>query len=200
MNIVDKKKEQYLESEHRHQYILDAAIRVFNSKGYNMATTAEIAKEAGISEPTMYKHFLNKAALFMECFQLIVSQLLGIYRDIYKKNRDDEIAYLEGVSRAYIDFVLNNPDKSNFLVHLLSYKNDPNFNSAFNDFMESSINGITKVLNSAKQKGLVNISGDVRLSAVWFVSQYFTIVSLTEFVDKEQLTSENIIGLIRGLW
>lgn len=199
-NIVKKTKAKYLEYELREQEILNAAIRLFNEKGFRATTTAEISNAAGISEPTMYKHFENKAALFMECFQSIVDQLLGVYRDIYKKNRDDEIAYLEGVSRAYVDFVLNNPDKSKFLVHLLSYKGAPEFNSAFNDFMESSINGIARILDSAKQKGSVKISGDVRLYAAWFVSQYFTVVSLVDFVDKEQLTSENIIKLMKGVW
>ena len=37
--------------------ILDAAERVFNRRGYDRATTREIAAEAGVSEGTLYNYF-----------------------------------------------------------------------------------------------------------------------------------------------
>ena len=43
--------------------LLDVARRLFVQKGY-MVTTAEIAKEAGVSEGTIFKRFPTKAELF----------------------------------------------------------------------------------------------------------------------------------------
>ena len=83
MNIVEKSREKYLEYEKRHQHILDAAIRIFNSKGYQSATTAEIAREAGISEPTMYKHYPSKKDLFLSCARSIEEELQRQYRTVY---------------------------------------------------------------------------------------------------------------------
>lgn len=44
--------------------ILESALRLFSKKGYLGATTKEIAKEAGIAEVTLFRHFPSKAVLF----------------------------------------------------------------------------------------------------------------------------------------
>lgn len=44
--------------------ILESALRLFSKKGYLGATTKEIAKEAGIAEVTLFRHFPSKAELF----------------------------------------------------------------------------------------------------------------------------------------
>ncbi|PSL02194.1 TetR family transcriptional regulator [Haloactinopolyspora alba] len=44
--------------------ILDAAARIMRTDGVAGATTKEIAREAGFSEATLYKHFSDKADLF----------------------------------------------------------------------------------------------------------------------------------------
>ena len=68
MNIVDKSREKLLLYENRHQTILDNSIRIFNSRGYKAATTAMIARESNISEPTLYKHFKNKKTVVPRLF------------------------------------------------------------------------------------------------------------------------------------
>jgi AcrR family transcriptional regulator len=199
MNIVEKTKGKYLDYEKREQEILNVAIRLFNEKGYKATTTAEIAKEASISEPTMYKHFENKAALFMECFSSIVNELIGMYRKVYRETKDDEMAYLKGVTMTYVDFVIENPGKSKFLVHLLSYKDDPEFDDAFKGFMEKSVDTIAGIIKAARKKGMVHIKIDERFLAAWFVSQYFTVVSLMEIIKDKKLIRDNLFYLVKAV-
>jgi AcrR family transcriptional regulator len=47
--------------------VLDTACRVFSRSSYRGATTAEIAREAGISEPILYRHFGSKRDLYLAC-------------------------------------------------------------------------------------------------------------------------------------
>ncbi|MBN2283802.1 MAG: TetR/AcrR family transcriptional regulator [Deltaproteobacteria bacterium] len=199
MNIVDKTKERYLEYERRHQEILDAAIRVFNSKGYNAATTAEIAREAGISEPIMYKHFGSKPELFLACFRSISDELLEAYREVYKNTVDNEVGYLEGVARVYIDFVENNPHKSMFLVHLLSYRDKPEFERVFMDFMDASIEGVRRIIEAAKEKGRIRSTIDARILAGFFVNQYFTVVALKELGGFQQSFNDVFFEIIHSM-
>jgi TetR/AcrR family transcriptional regulator len=49
------------------QAVLDTACRVFSRSSYRGATTAEIAREAGISEPILYRHFGSKRDLYLAC-------------------------------------------------------------------------------------------------------------------------------------
>jgi AcrR family transcriptional regulator len=51
----------------RRQAVLDTACRVFSRSSYRSATTAEIAREAGISEPILYRHFGSKRDLYLAC-------------------------------------------------------------------------------------------------------------------------------------
>jgi AcrR family transcriptional regulator len=48
--------------------LLEAAGRVFATRGYARATTKEIAKVAGVAEGTIYRHFADKQDLFYATF------------------------------------------------------------------------------------------------------------------------------------
>ena len=56
-----------LTAEARRQAVLETACRVFSRSSYRGATTAEIAREAGISEPILYRHFGSKRDLYLAC-------------------------------------------------------------------------------------------------------------------------------------
>ncbi|RLC15788.1 MAG: hypothetical protein DRI57_12310 [Deltaproteobacteria bacterium] len=203
MNILEKAKKKYMVYEERQQQILDAAIRLFNEKGYHATTTLAIAREAGVHEPTLYKHFRKKSELYIACFQSIEDQLSVEYRKIYRENRDDVTAYISGVIRAYTDFVEQNPHKSMFLIHLFSNRNDPLFYPIFKKFMEENIRAVEKVLTSANEKGEIRLKSadqhEIRSLASLFVCQYFAVVVVHDFVKSEFLKSETFINSMTGM-
>lgn len=56
--------------------ILEAALAEVAERGYGGATTAAIARRAGVTEMTLFRHLPNKARLLEELPQLIASELL----------------------------------------------------------------------------------------------------------------------------
>jgi AcrR family transcriptional regulator len=56
-----------LPAAERRQAIVDAGLRVFAAGSYSAATTAQIAREAGVSEPILYRHFGSKRDLYLAC-------------------------------------------------------------------------------------------------------------------------------------
>lgn len=54
------------------QALMDAALAVFVERGFARATTREIARRAGLSEGTMYRHFTDKYELFHQVFLSLV--------------------------------------------------------------------------------------------------------------------------------
>jgi len=56
-----------LTAEARRQAVLDSACRAFSRSSYRGATMAEIAREAGITEPILYRHFGSKRDLYLAC-------------------------------------------------------------------------------------------------------------------------------------
>lgn len=56
-----------LPAAERRLALLETAMRVFSARSYRGVTTAEIAREAGVSEPILYRHFASKRALYLAC-------------------------------------------------------------------------------------------------------------------------------------
>ncbi len=49
----------------RREQLLACAAKLFAEKGYARATTAQLAKSAGVTEPIIYRHFKSKRELFV---------------------------------------------------------------------------------------------------------------------------------------
>ena len=56
-----------LPAAERRRALVDAALRVFSEGSYAGATTAQIAREACVSEPILYRHFVSKRELYFAC-------------------------------------------------------------------------------------------------------------------------------------
>ena len=59
----------------RRATIVDAALSVFSARTYRGATTAEIARAAGVTEPILYRHFGSKRELFLACVDEVWKRL-----------------------------------------------------------------------------------------------------------------------------
>lgn len=60
----------------RREQLLDVAAELFATRGYAGATTAQIAKEAGVTEPIIYRHFKSKRDLFVALIERTGKQTL----------------------------------------------------------------------------------------------------------------------------
>ena len=58
-----------LPAAERRDAVLETALRVFADGSYRGTTTAEIAREAGVSEPVLYRHFGSKRELYLACIE-----------------------------------------------------------------------------------------------------------------------------------
>lgn len=57
--------------------IIDAAIKVFSDKGFEGATTSEIAQEAGVAEGTIFRHFGTKKGILHGILLRVVANFQG---------------------------------------------------------------------------------------------------------------------------
>src|SRR6266516_4670974 len=85
--------------------ILDAAAHVMRTKGMANATTKEIAKAAGFSEATLYKHFRDKAEIFIDVLRERLPSLTPIMASLPDRvGRVPLRATLLDVARAAVTF------------------------------------------------------------------------------------------------
>src|SRR3954469_22159596 len=66
---------EQLRAVQRHQRIIDAAEKVFSSKGYHGTLVDEIAAEAETSKGGVYFHFPNKQAIFLALLDRLSAML-----------------------------------------------------------------------------------------------------------------------------
>ena len=77
-----------LPADERRRTIVQAALRVFSSSSYAGSTTAEIAREAGVSEPLLYRHFPSKRDLWAACLDAAWEE----FREAFDRASDDLLA------------------------------------------------------------------------------------------------------------
>jgi AcrR family transcriptional regulator len=71
-----------LSAQARRLQILQVATRLFSQHGYLGTTTQAIASEAGVTEPIIYRHFENKANLYLEVLAHALDDLLDQWHAI----------------------------------------------------------------------------------------------------------------------
>ncbi|MBO0703216.1 MAG: helix-turn-helix transcriptional regulator, partial [Candidatus Dormibacteraeota bacterium] len=64
--------------------IVEASLRVMAKRGVTNATTKEIAREAGVSEGSLYNHFENKTELFGSAFGSVSSGIRGAMQELFE--------------------------------------------------------------------------------------------------------------------
>lgn len=104
--------------EKRKNEILDAAEKVFFSKGYEKASMNDVAKEAGIAKGTLYLYFKTKKDLYFaignRALDIIVSKFYEISRSHSFRNGLEKLVAL---AKAYFEFSKKYPNYHKFLVN-----------------------------------------------------------------------------------
>jgi len=69
-----------LPASKRREQLLETAGRIFASRGYAGATTSELARAAGVTEPIIYRHFSSKRDLFIALIERTGHQTIRLWQ------------------------------------------------------------------------------------------------------------------------
>lgn len=75
-----------LPAEERKAAVLECACGIFSTGSYRGTTTAEIARQAGVTEPVLYRHFASKRDLYLA----VLEESWGRLRAMWQEAVDDE--------------------------------------------------------------------------------------------------------------
>jgi TetR/AcrR family fatty acid metabolism transcriptional regulator len=70
------------------ELIINAAIKVFAQKGFYTANVADVAKEAGVADGTIYLYFKNKDDLLISLFETKMEEILKRFSSLLRSNKD----------------------------------------------------------------------------------------------------------------
>ena len=85
-----------VEKNHKYHQILEAAIKVFARQGFHQSTVAQIAKEAGVADGTIYLYFKNKDDILVQFFNYKTKQVFDSFRAEVARTESslDKLRYL----------------------------------------------------------------------------------------------------------
>ena len=70
-----------VEKNNKYHQILEAAVKVFARQGFHQSTVAQIAKEAGVADGTIYLYFKNKDDILVQFFSFRAKQVFERFRE-----------------------------------------------------------------------------------------------------------------------
>jgi AcrR family transcriptional regulator len=88
-------------AEERRRCVIGAACRVFSKASYHGATTAEIARESGVTEPVLYRHFASKRDLYLACLDAAWAHVRRLWEEAIAAEPDPALR-LGAMGRAYV--------------------------------------------------------------------------------------------------
>lgn len=88
----------------KYHQILNAAIKVFADEGFHHATIAQVAKEAGVADGTIYLYFKNKADILTHFFNYKTRLVFDRFREAVDQVEDAEAKLRNLILRHLTEF------------------------------------------------------------------------------------------------
>nr|WP_217505597.1 TetR/AcrR family transcriptional regulator [Pseudomonas corrugata] len=169
----------------RRQAISKAAIELFERQGFQNTTIEQIAGQAGVSAPTVFKYFGNKQEIILEILHEADQRALKDTRLQVPEIEDpvEALCYLERLLTGYALEVMH-PSLWRELLPLILFGGDgglPDGYRAMNDALRAEISGLIKEL---QQAGKLRADLDVELAA--FLLNDYSHLQLFRLVNQEQ--------------
>ncbi|WP_062353655.1 TetR/AcrR family transcriptional regulator [Bacillus kwashiorkori] len=165
--------------EMKKQNILDAALQLFMEYGVQKVSIAEIAKNATVSQVTIYNYFESKDNLVQEVFKYYVDQ---IWQE-QKRLLQSDLPFSKKLKRimfgkTQISYGLN----EKFFQDLMKdYASGQSYISEI--YENEALPMLVAFFNEGKQQGIVDST--ISVEAILIFMQMFT-----EFMQKEEVASQ----------
>jgi TetR/AcrR family transcriptional regulator len=108
-----------LPAAERRAALLETACNSFSRGSYRGTTTAEIAREAGVTEPVLYRHFESKRDLYLACLEETWAGVRAMWEETIEAEPDPAL-WIAAMGRSFIESEVARPVISNLWVQALA--------------------------------------------------------------------------------
>ena len=192
------------ERQYRIQSILDAAKKVFFTKGFIKATMDEIALEAEVSKPTVYTYFNTKDDLFFS-LMLPVLDDLGKMNKKLKNNLQEKIYqsgehFLRDFFKACYSCYEKEPDSFTILQLFqqtgLVWTLNASIQKSMNEKGKYNFEGMREVFSIAMEQGLIKKLDIFQLPDVLW-GLVVGIIQLENIKSQSKSENQHLIPTLR---
>jgi AcrR family transcriptional regulator len=155
----------------RRAAVVATACRVFSKGSYHGSTTAQIARETGVTEPVLYRHFASKRELYLACLDAVWVQVRAIWTEALERD-DDPATWLKTLGESYLEA---RAASRVFLVDLwiqalTEAADDPEIRRALREQLREVHNFVADVIRHAQAAGGIVRERDPDAEAWIFIS------------------------------
>lgn len=174
--------------------LLESTLRLISEKGYLGATTREIAKEAGVTEITLFRHFGSKEKLFEEVLNkyTFLPKLRELIPEMTGLSLESALTI---VASRYMDSL---KERQSMIKIMLSEVNiyPHKIRHAYNDMISGLIDTLAGYFTDEQKKGFVrNVSPELIARA--FLGMIFSYFQ-TEVIVKGRTVTPSETELVIG--
>jgi AcrR family transcriptional regulator len=164
-------------AEERREEILAVAIEHFAAGGYHGTSTEGIAREAGISQPYLFRLFRTKRELFLACIDRADEKLLGVFRRVAGEGGTPD-ERLHRMGKAYVDELL--PDRHVILMQMQGYvaTTDPDIRAHVRAALGEVVAEVTRLSGAEPEK-------------VWEFFSHGMLLNVTAALDLAAIAGES---------
>ncbi|MBT4762413.1 MAG: TetR/AcrR family transcriptional regulator [Bdellovibrionaceae bacterium] len=202
-----------LTSEKRKEHILEAVLPVFADKGFQGATTKELAKAAQVSEALIYKHFPSKEALYEGIQDHCCTEVQGMAQFLSEQKASSElfVVSLYFLVKSILKGDLLDPHKHKILKRMMAHSinEDGEFiRHFFQVSLEPWLPYFKKFLIAAKDAGETVDDLKVDNLMVWFPHHLCMAINLLTLPEKpivdykkseDELMNQVVLFSLRGV-
>ncbi|HPG40602.1 MAG TPA: TetR/AcrR family transcriptional regulator [bacterium] len=175
------------EKEQRKNAILDAAERVFFSKGVTAATMDDVADEAELSKGTLYLYFTSKQELYLGIHHRGFDLMENLFIKAVK-NKKTGLEKIKAVGEAYFKFACEYPDHYKAIMYFENTGMDFTEQNFFSDHLKNHghkvMQFVENLIREGIQDGSINNSLDAEKLAYLLWGQTSGIIQIVMKMSK----------------
>ncbi len=198
-------KRTRLRGEERRALILHSARDVFARLTYAEASTGELARASGVTEPMLYKHFGSKKGLFLAVLHEFSTQFLDQLRErILRRMERDPLDALAHIVDDYQAAKNSDPATQRVLFQAIIESGDPDIARCVSGHNRAVNEIIHQPVERAIALGLLDPTIDAETAAWGYMTmiialQYSLMLNLTKEVShaQEEMSRIWLHGLLK---
>ena len=162
MESLEQKYAHILENNNlslKQRQVLLSSLKLFSEIGFENTTASLIAKEAGVSEGTVFSYFKTKEGILEAILSTFLEQVIpDVIADFSKKkfteNQETFSVFLRSIVRDRLVFIRENQMQVKILLSR-SFIDNTISNQLGNVIVDSIIKPISPILNQFKEMGII---------------------------------------------
>ncbi len=185
-----------LTAEERRAVTVDTVVDLAANQNPTSITTAMIAKHMNLTQGALFRHFVNKDAIWQAVMEWVSKRLLS---RVYKAadNATNPVSALEAVFMTHIDFIVVHPGVPRMLFGELQRAESSSAKKMAHLTLKKYGLLISNLINEGKVAGLVAENVDASAASVMFIGSIQGLVMQSMLSGDINLMSDNAEGIFK---